>query len=424
MNLPWVARAPHAGLRAAAVREPAAMGEASLALSAASAALVAAAFLLRPGALGQDYAPVAMVLAVAIVGTYFLIAPGRLLSGAGRNGRDVLFVGGLFVAYWAYETALALLRRTSNETQLMKEFLVGAVTVCSYGLFLADDRGNRTFFRMLTTVVALFGWSSVVTFLLSLVLGPQRLYLTSIAIKGYQGGGIGEASTGALYFPFSMQYASYEHGALKVTRYCNFFREAGIYQCVALFLLAYEQFTRRSKLVSLGLVAGVVLSFSTIGFVLLPAIAGLIFVTRNRVRIGRTLALGVVSAAAVVVMANVPAFGVADKLSTHGSSVTDRSTAIQNGMSSMISNPLGSGIFSPAVKNEGICLLASVATIGVVGALIQLIILSGWRPITSAVSRRMIVCFPLLVTALLSQPIAGDAMTYLLAMVMVPIPEQ
>jgi hypothetical protein len=421
MNLPWPARSSDAGLRAPTLRERIATGETTL--TAASAALVATAFLLRPGALGQDYAPIAMILAVAIVGTYLLIAPGRLLSGAGHNGRDVLFVGGLFVAYWAYETALALLRRTSNETQLMKEFLVGAVTVCCYGLFLADDRANRTFFRMFTTLVALFGWSSVVTFLLSLVLGPQRLYLHSLSIKGYQGG-FGESSTGAIYFPFSMQYASYEHGALKVTRYCNFFREAGIYQCVALFLLAYEQFTRRSRLVSLGLVAGVVLSFSTIGFVLLPATAGLIFVTRNRVRIGRTIALGILSTAAVIVMAKVPAFGVADKLSTHGSSVTDRSEAIQNGLASMITNPLGSGIFSPAVKNEGICLLASVATIGLVGALIQLIILSGWRPITSRFNRRMVVCFPLLVTALVSQPIAGDAMTYLLAMVMVPDPER
>jgi hypothetical protein len=403
--------APIAG-RAEAARTP-------LALALAAAALVGNAFLLRPAALGQQYVPVAMVLGVAIVGAHLLASPDRAPGPSGGVGRDIAFVIAVFVAFWIYELGVSFARRASDETLLAKELLSGAVVVCGYGFFLADARANAAFFRTLATVVSLLGWSALITTGLALLVGAQRLYLTTVAIEGYRAN-VGDAATGAIYFPLSMQYASYDAGAVKLMRFCNFFREAGIYQAVSLFLLAYERLTRRSPLVTVGLLAGTILSFSTIGLLLLPATLCLVFVARRRLGAGKLVLVGALGAAIAVSMAVVPAVGLLDKIETHGASVDDRSFAIRNGLQAAASDPLGAGMFSPARKNDGICLLAAVGSIGVLGVLLQAVVLSGLRPGGPLLGRRAVVCFPLFVTALLSQPIAGQGLTYILAMVMVP----
>ena len=385
--------------------------------SVAAAVLVANAFLLRPGALGQSYVPVGMALGVVIVGLHLLLQKG---SAVGRGaGRNVLFVAASFLAYWMYEVSIALARGDSNEEQMTREFIACVVPVISYGVFLSHTHANRKFFATLAVVVAMLGWSSVVTTALSAPFGMDRLYITSIPIKGYDQN-VGEAATGAIYFPFSMQYTSYQARGFTLIRYCNFFREAGIYQAISLFLLAYEQFTRRSRFVTGGLLFGAILSFSTIGLFLLPATIGMIFIVRHGARPGRILMFALASSICAIGMAFATGVGLFNKMETHGSSVSDRSNAMRKGISSLGTDPLGAGMFSSGQHNDGICLIASVSSIGLVGGLLQALILSGWRPGATSAFAGLSVCFPLFATALFSQPIVGDGMTYLLAMVALP----
>src|SRR3569833_926466 len=65
--------------------------------SVAAAVLVANAFLLRPGALGQSYVPVGMALGVVIVGLHLLLQRGAAVGR--RAARNVLFVAACFLAY-------------------------------------------------------------------------------------------------------------------------------------------------------------------------------------------------------------------------------------------------------------------------------------------------------------------------------------
>lgn len=388
-----------------------------------SVPLVLNTFLMRPAALGQQYVSVAMILAVVLVGGYLAarLNTGRVIRPTTR--RDIVFVVLVVTVYWVYEFPLGI-TQGSDDINLAKDFLSSFIIAFSYAAFLIEERANETFFRIFTTVVGLLGWSSIVTFSLSQIVDLDHLFLFPVNVKGYDAAvtaatGGDQEMTGAVYFPFSMLYSVYTSGTLELNRYSNFFREAGIYQAVSIFCFAYERFTRRSKFISIGLIAGAVASLSTLGLVLLPVTAGLVYVSRRRVSIVRLVLLGFFTVVAAVALIFTPAVGLADKLDTHGTSVTDRSDAINRGIEAIVTNPLGTGLFSERQAGDSICLVAAIAAIGVVGFALQAVLLCGIRPGASAINPKVVVCIPLLVTALFSQPIAGSGMTYVLTMVAV-----
>jgi hypothetical protein len=109
------------------------------------------------------------------------------------------------------------------------------------------------------------------------------LFLFTLNIKGYTDNALDQTgATGAVYFPLSMLYTDFVSGSVSLDRYAGFFREAGIYQAVACFFLAYEAFTRRSRFVILGLLSGIILTFSSLGTVLLATTIGMIYLFAGR----------------------------------------------------------------------------------------------------------------------------------------------
>jgi len=389
-----------------------------------STALVMNTFLMRPAALGQEYAPIAMILSVALVGGYLALrgCHERIILKANR--RDILFTVSIIVLYWLYELPLGIVQG-SDTMLLAKDFLSSVTITICYAVFLIEENENRTFFRIFTMILALLGWSSIITFTLSQIFGLDPLLLFSLRVKGYDAATISatggqQVTTGAVYFPFSMMYSVFTSaGGSVLNRYSNFFREAGIYQAVSVLCFAYECFTRRSKFVLIGLTAGTVASLSTLGLVLLPLTAGLVYITQRRVSIARLILFGGFAIVAAAALVFTPAVGLADKLETHGSSVTDRSDAIDRGIESIWINPVGTGLFSEKRAGDSICLLAAITAIGVIGFACQALVLSGIRPAARAFNPKVVICFPLLVTALFSQPIGGSGMTGVLTMAFV-----
>jgi hypothetical protein len=386
-----------------------------------SVALVLNTFLMRPAALGQEYVSIAMVLSVVLVGTY-LVARGqatRTIYTAGR--KDILFVTCMVIAYWFYELPLGM-AQSGDDILLAKDLISSIVVAVCYAIFLVEEKANEAFFRIFTTLISLLGWSSIVTLILSNIVGLDHLFLFPIRVKGYEQTSItGDGmTTGGVYFPFSMLYSVYTSGQLQLNRYSNFFREAGIYQAVSIFCFAYELYTRRSKFRIVGLIAGALSTLSTLGLVLLPLTAGLVYITRRKVNLLRVAVLGLFAVVAVAALLFTPAVGLADKLDSHGTSVTDRSDAISRGITSIWTAPIGTGLFSERKAGESICLLAAITAIGLPGFAIQLALLSGLRPGSRFVNSKVVACFPLFVTAVFSQPIAGSGMTYVLVMVAVP----
>jgi hypothetical protein len=391
--------------------------------SLVSVALVLNLFLMRPTALGEDYTPLGMALALPLVGLHLLHNARKTRYSNSAIRWDIATLLSLLGLYWLYICPISIFFEKSQLDWVLREFVTTGIIVLAYGAFLMDVEANRKFFRTLCTVIALLGLSSVITVVLSAILGgKESLFLFSVDVKGYTEATLHQqTSTGAVYFPFSMLYGDYVSGAVKLDRYCAFFREAGIYQGVACFCLAYEAFTRRSKFIMFGLAGGTICAFSSLGVALLAMTIGSIFLfSGKRVRAWRVVLTAAMIALVYPVSMYTPYIGLQDKAVTHGSSLSDRSMSIERGLEDVRRNPLGNGLYSSLGKNDGICLLAELGMIGLFGFLCKVLLLSGIRLGPGRDWKKVAACAPLLITALVSQPIAGAPMMYVIGMVFVP----
>ncbi len=385
--------------------------------------LVLNLFLMRPAALGQRLSWIA-IAASPVLSVALLLHERRSRHLSTHDLRsDIEWLGALLAIYWLYIGPISIVFGRSDLLLAAKEFVTTAIIVLPYALFLIDIRRNALFFRQFTLVVSLLGWSSLVTAVLSIALGSKDpLLLFSLNIKGYTDNALDPSSaTGAVYFPLSMLYTDFTADSIVLSRYSGFFREAGIYQAMACFGLVYEACTRRSRAVMLGLLAGTILAFSSLGIALLALTIGALFLlSPSSSRVARAGLAFLFVGAAYPIALFTPVIGLQEKLLTHGTSISDRSVAIAHGLRAVAGNPFGYGLFSTNEANSAICLVASLGMLGLIGFTIQCLILSGWRPGSRAGLAKVVACAPILVTALISQPIAGAPMTYVIAMVSVP----
>jgi hypothetical protein len=378
---------------------------------------------MRPTALGEAYTPIGMVLALPLTGLHLLHNSKKTRYSNSAIRWDIATLLSLLGLYWLYICPISILFEMSQLDWVLKELITTGIIVLAYGAFLMDVEANRKFFRTLCTVISVLGLSSVITVVMSMILGgKEALFLFSIDVKGYTEVTLHQqTSTGAIYFPFSMLYGDYISGAMKLDRYCAFFREAGIYQGVACFCLAYEAFTRRSKFIMFGLVGGTICAFSSLGVALLAMTVGSILLfSGTRVRAWRIVLTAAMIALVYPVSMYTPYIGLEDKAVTHGASLSDRSTSIERGLEDVRRNPFGNGLYSSLGKNDGICLLAELGMIGLFGFVCKVLLLSGLRLGPGRDWKKVAACAPLLITALVSQPIAGAPMMYVIGMVFVP----
>ncbi|WP_157786903.1 hypothetical protein [Pseudomonas psychrophila] len=380
--------------------------------------LVLNLFLMRPGALGQSFQGISLVVAVVLCALHFLLLNRASFKTAHGGKEEMGRYLVLFILFWLYEIPVGLAGR-SNIEFLIKEFVSSIVVFLCYGLILIQVEENKRFFRFLCTIIALIGASCGLTIVLGSLIGFEKLFITHIRVAGYEAVMLDDnMRTGSLYFPFSMLYAKYTSGDVELMRFNGFFREAGIYQAVCCFCIAYEYYTRRSKLVMLGAAIGAFAAFSSLGVLLLLMTVGAIFVMRIKGVFVKFFFVFALSLVVFPAFLYAPYIGLAAKQDTHGTSVTDRTEAMSNGLNALGDYPLGSGLFSGLEANAGITLVAAIGQIGIFGFLLQVLMLSGWRwKINRSALLKMLICAPLLITALISQPIAGSTIMYVLPMV-------
>jgi hypothetical protein len=380
-------------------------------------------FLMRPSALGQSLSWVAIVLSTALVGAHFTFAPQSQRFTNSQLRSEMIALFGFLSAYWLYIGPISTFFNQSDLEFTLKDLVTTALIAIPYAIYLVDERANRAFFRKFCTVVSLLGLSCLVTTILTLCLGSRDpLFLFAVDVKGYtEHTPYATAQVGDVYFPLSMLYMDFVSGTVRLDRYCAFFREAGIYQAVACFFLAYEMFTRRSWFVVVGLLSGVIFSFSSLGTVLIATTIGLIFLFgTQRFRASRAVIAALFISLAYPAAIYTPYIGLNDKGITHAESLSDRFDAIARSIDTVSKNPLGYGLFSSKVEIDGICLLARLGEIGIFGFLCHFLILSGWRPGPHKSWRKVAACVPLLATALLSEPIAGEPMINIIIMAYIP----
>jgi hypothetical protein len=388
--------------------------------------LVLNLFIMRPSALGERFTMLGVLVAPALTGLYLFHTRRNVRYSTPLLRRETGGLLALIAIYWIYMGPISIFSENSHLLWTIYELVTTGIIVLSYSAFLIDVNANKLFFRQLSTVVALLGLSSCITVLLTWYLGSKDgLYLFTLAVKGYGDKATNaQLATGAVYFPFSMLYGGYTSGVVSFDRYCAFFREAGIYQAVACFCLIHEALTRRSMIVIAGLFGGVVCAFSTLGITLLALSIGLIFLlsggARRRLLVPRLVITAMLVGLAYPVALYTPYIGLKDKEQTHGASVSDRSESVRRSLQRIEQHPFGTGLYSGTELNDGISLLAQLGMLGLFGFACQVMILSAYRPGAKVNWAKIGACSPILITALLSQPIAGAPTIYVILLAYLP----
>ena len=116
------------------------------------------------------------------------------------------------------------------------------------------------------------------------------------------------------------------------------------------------------------------------------------------------------------------------KASTEGysDSVDRRSDALIKGIQKTIENPFGDGMYSAKEENTGVNLIANIGSIGIIGFLLQIILMSGFRFSFDKIFKlRFIILSPVFITILLAQSIATTPYMYILIFIRpLAIPEK
>lgn len=383
----------------------------------ASVILVANAFLLRPAAFGQNLSSVALVVSVVFLFFHLFSAKNSRKNLYDLdNIRAMKKLIALVFFYLFYVLLLFVIFQKSNLDYLLKEIVLTVGVVISYSVFLSRTDINEKFFNLMATLVSIIGWSGFFTILISQFVDVQLLRVGGVEIEGYES--YAGVDVGGIYFPFTMIYGNFTTGDFVFYRVSGFFREPGIYQAICCSLVLYEGLGRCSKMVLIGLILGCILSLSSIGVLLLPMTLALLYALKKRkVTFRIFFALLSIPFGAFLIM-NLPGIGLADKLVTHSTSISDRTEAMLNGVNSLWINPLGYGLFGNASQNSGINMIAALGSIGVVGFILQFFILSGYRfNLNYSSICRIGFCVPIVVTSVFSQPIYGAPMVYIFTMV-------
>ena len=384
-------------------------------------------FLLRPGALGQNYTPWGMGLSFGIFVLAALTLRGRFRDYR-PNGisRHIMVAWQLMTLYICYELALIVAFQRSNLEYFGRELATLAITLPVYGWFLSNRRFNQLFFSQFSGILGALGWSAAVTAALLFVNGSDfgSIHLFSIDIRGYEEVTDGEFSAGAIYFPLSMLYNKFTADSANIFRFSLFWREAGIAQAFSCFGLMYEAFTNRRRWVMLGCTFAAISAFSTIGLFVLAATFATIYLLRNRGNWPQKLfILPILLSVAFIALMYAPGIGLEDKITTHYTSFDDRSEGVTRAVDRLSNNPFGTGPYSVSDGgvSSGINLIAHAGSIGLVGAILQALLFSGWRfQVDRPSLQRIACCMPIFVTALVAQPLVGAPVAYIVAMCIIP----
>lgn len=373
------------------------------------------AFFLRPSALGSNYTYIGIGGTLFLTLIYLLLnLKSNIKSNTIGSNLIVLFV---FLFFIFYEISVSLYQGASNLTFLAGDFITQLIIFSCFLIFLLNKDNNRVFFRYFVILISFFGWSSLISLILFNMSSPEIFLIYNFQMNDYpHTGDIVEA--GQIYFPFSMTYDDiFKSDLVSLFRFSGFFRESGIFAAVCSFAFIYSAVMRFSKKILLGHFLGIFLAFSTSGFfVFFIGILGL-YLFNNKTSILKNFLIMVVASISLYATFQAPLVGLSYKASTEGfsESVDRRSYSLIEGLKKASKNPFGAGMYSAKTENTGVNLIANIGSIGVIGFLLQVMLMSGFRfSIDRIFKIRLLILSPVLLTILLAQSIATTPFMYIL----------
>ncbi|WP_157516511.1 hypothetical protein [Methylosinus sp. LW3] len=367
--------------------------------------LIGACFLTRPTYFGERFNILGSIL-IFTIGMFVIVVPS--LRKDDFHHTIPIAISNIWL--WAFLAVHSFVNGVSSPYPLYTVINI-ALTSFGAGAAFSSRVVHDSFFKLLRLLLALFGLSSLITFIMSIGVSINSLYLFNIPSPTY-------VDTGDLYFPFTLAYDLKDYGFVVFPRALVFFREPGIAQAFYCWAIATtpKVDTPLSASTFILLIVGLASTQSTIGFGLLGvtlALRGILLVRQSRFQM-IVSAIALLFAAAMLAKFAIEDEQVGFASKADNDSYFDRKIGIDNGIKTFLDNPFGIGIYSSSRAigvSDGINLIASLGAIGVPGLFFTAI--NWYVSIVYASNKKakLIAILPFIITYITSQPI-GDAPFY------------
>lgn len=368
--------------------------------------LVISFFLLRPSGLGQQYTNYGLCL---ILVAFFLhaIEQYKYKNSYYLPKKNVIVIGSSLLL-WLYLFAQSVMVGANNIDFVLKASVAHITTIICYGVILSHKKSNYLFFRWIIKIFVLFSISYYITFVISLFVGGDfnRLFLFTIPIESYE-------TSGNVYLPFTQLYGFMNVGNISLPRSLGLFRESGIFQAFLIWaffnLKQYDLESRKNKIIIL---LGIISTFSTSGIVIFFVVYSInLFFAKKRLLSMILILIGIFAALYT------PYIGLHYKSETHGTSISDRTSATKNGLERLIENPIGVGLYNKddyESGTAGINLMALSYKIGAMGLILVMIVYFFPMFRYPYKNHYLVGVMPFLVTLIISQPILDAPIIYVM----------
>lgn len=356
---------------------------------------------MRPNILGGNYAPVSTAL--CLVAAFIALAADSFKTRFSKSYSIVAI--GVFAMYvWVLITE-SVFGDDGSIPVIVQGVITTAITVAAVGVVIADPKRRRIIGLGFVWIMVALCASYVVTLVVGVVLGFDRLAIGTFDI--------GKAGwVGTLYLPFTPSVGYQGFGGIIFPRFTGLGREPGWMSMFAgVAILLWSKVGRIKYLGVLALVIGMLGAFSTAGFGAFVVAIVVAWMTKKPKTgdqashfFGMLFKLAVLGFAGWLAIA-APVFGLMAKGDVNAASLDDRTQATNAGIAAVIDNPFG-GVH--AANSEAINLVAALAPFGIPYFLIVIaaLVLPRFRHAAKGVTTAPILL--ILITLLLSQP-AGDS---------------
>jgi hypothetical protein len=366
------------------------------------ALLFIAIITIRPAALGED-------LTVVGLGACFLCLYLHFIEHSLKRDlklkREYMPVIVMVFGYWMYIISHSMITDSAAIFDVIKGFATCLFVTATFAIMLSDEEISKKLFRLFIRVMVIMSASYLVTMALAMFMPLDSLLIYQFKINEIPKN---------VYFPFTPIYGIMTVQDFVFQRFLGIFREAGISQAFMIWayvsLDRYGLNTKRNKLL---LIAGIVGTFSTAGIAIFVATIAIRMLLNGR----KVLALIVLPLTYYVVM-YAPYIGIASKMVTHSTSITDRTGSMKQSLQLLADHPFGVGIGnSPIAIHSGINLIASLHMIGLIGLILVIGVFLIPLMVTDNRKHYLISIFPLFATALVSQPIIDAPLMYVMILI-------
>lgn len=359
----------------------------------------------RPMLLGNNYSNIGMSIFLILIAASIIRKKGKITLKKDSHFESYICSMLLFM-YCLFQCIL-----TNSDRMIagIQTIVLLSVSVTAFYLILSNKSVQVIFIKILYGFMILFVASYIISTLLMLSVGWNEILLTSYDYGYYRNTDI--------YFPFTTTYGSMPFMGIIFRRLLGFARESGIMQIFYVWgFFSAEKYFSKTRLVQAFMAVGLLVCFSSAGFIVFAISLFLYFDIRDLLKRGG-LVKSIVICILFLFVTYIVLFAQGTSLSSRAeATIDDRMAGIYYGLSIFVDYPFFGGGFYSTLGNSniqtGVCALASLGQIGLTGLMLWLLVFFYNFKGSIDKKRYIYTNAALFITALFSQPIMFAPVMY------------